>query len=207
MLISYHFCQYPGTLASTLANLWHFGGSIQKRKDFPRNYVATTLQLVLDNVTSRIGRALLRRARVGTPENCVVDFTLVFKALSNNEFPERALTTIRLVLVDPKCIAIPLGYDEFPENDGSYEGIIQSYRDQSQSDISPDAESKWIPKFLRFGTAEKKRGHIEGSLDATHQTIGNRNNELYSNDINALIEILDGVTVPCRRHSTDDSGR
>ena len=157
-----------------------------------------------ENVASLIDRIFLRclqRHRFKILESFVVDFTVVLRAHIEDEFPERAIATIRMAHVELERNALPL---DFCENSGSNapsggdeQRII---RNQPQSNHDTNDVSGWVPKIFRFGRVEKNRN----SLPDTNAVLsyGNRNNELYTSSIDALYDILSGVTVRCPKKAT-----
>jgi len=175
-------------LATNLASLWHYGGSLQKRDDLPMNYVAINSRFSLNKIPSRIGRGVLGRF--------VVDFTCVLKTFSKNLIPERAITSIRMVNIDLKCVTTAKVFKEAP-------GVKNE-----ESRIRANNVASARTNLLQFNNADDNSCNLKATTDAIHNT-----DEMYCNKIDTIHELLDGMTVPLRKrcltrgeHNQDNRG-
>jgi len=166
---------FPGVLMSNVTKLNHFGGSLRENTS-PTNYVAVNAHMNKSTATS----LLLRSITVGT---CSIDYAV---AVNADNAQGRVLSVIRMVNVDSQQSAIPSSYmpsleSETVEDDTS---LSADHEVEGASDVS------FWSKVFRFGIPSKKPS-VGGAS-------GENQDELYSDEIDIIYEILDGVRVPAR---------
>lgn len=160
---------FPGVLLSNVTKLHHFGGENGSLS----NYLSLNAHL---STTTSI---LLRRI---TARTCSVDFAV---AVNADNGPGRVLSVIRMVNVDPNTCAIPSTY--VPNLDSE---TVQDDTSVSDHEIEPSTDASFWGRVFRFGTPAKKP-----SLGGAS---GEKQDELYSEEIDIIYDILDGVRVPAK---------
>jgi len=160
---------FPGVLLSNVTKLHHFGGENGSLS----NYLSLNAHL---STTTSI---LLRRI---TARTCSVDFAV---AVNADNGPGRVLSVIRMVNVDPNTCAIPSTY--VPNLDSE---TVQDDTSVSDHEIEPATDASFWGRVFRFGTPAKKP-----SLGGAS---GEKQDELYSEEIDIIYDILDGVRVPAK---------
>jgi len=173
---------FPGVLMSNVTKLNHFGGSLRENTS-PTNYVAVNAHMNKSAATS----LLLRSITVGT---CSIDYAV---AVNADNAQGRVLSVIRMVNVDSQQSAIPSSYmpsleSETVEEDTS---LSADHEVEGASDVS------FWSKVFRFGIPSKKPS-VGGAS-------GENQDELYSDEIDIIYEILDGVRVPAREENRTEN--
>ena len=182
---------FPGMRLSSYTALRHFGGSLQKNCSLPKNYVAATATLDEEALQNPIIRGMLQHLEGGVLPHCVVDVSIVFEGQSADELPERALGTARLVHLDAAQCALPISF--------SSTGTIAA-------PVAPSQRPPWSLKGLTqstlnvFGIGQRAEGENNLLDQGNEDVISNTDSvDLYKWDLDALEEILDGVSVPVRK--------
>ena len=166
---------FPGMLLSNMTKMKHFGGSLREDSS-PTNYIALNAHLTKSTPTS----LLLHQIAIKT---CIVDYAVAFKA---DNVPGRVLSVIRMVNVDSHQSAIPSTFmpsldNETVEDDTSLSAGV---------DNEPTSDFSFWGKIRRFRKPTKKPSPGSAS--------GEKKDELYSDEIDIIYEILDGICVPAR---------
>mmetsp|Transcript_12426 Transcript_12426/g.20238 ORF Transcript_12426/g.20238 Transcript_12426/m.20238 type:complete len:446 (+) Transcript_12426:3-1340(+) len=167
-------------LSCHLASLWHYGGSLQKRDNLPRNYAAVNSQFRFNKIPKGI---------IG---GFIVDFACGVKAFSNSLVPERAITSIGMANIDLKCVTTA-PWANNAENRISAENVVGTRPNPMDDSCNPEV-----------------------SADPTHETaLGCHDQypEPYHDNIDTILELLDGMSVPSRKmsqirgeHNPDNQG-
>lgn len=100
--------QFPGLCMGRYMQMYHFGGSMQTNAALPKNYIAATAHVVLNQMGNIIFRFLYKRLENGALSASVFDFSYALKAHHEDELPERVLGTVRMVRCDPFKVALPI---------------------------------------------------------------------------------------------------
>lgn len=87
----------PALNLSECGDAHHFGGSLQTDPSLPTNYVSSTVHLESRRNNSFIARMLLSYLEFGGLARNITDFTYVLAGEEEDELPERALCTARVV--------------------------------------------------------------------------------------------------------------
>jgi CRAL/TRIO domain len=103
---------FPVIPMARLGELRHFGGALQEGRDMPRNYVAATCNV--DGAQSK-NFDVLAKLLLSTVERRIVpksafDLTFLLAADQQDELPERAMATVRLVRLESMDIALPSAF-------------------------------------------------------------------------------------------------
>lgn len=95
---------FPGFRVGDLFKTYHFGGSLQRDPDKPKNYIGLTKYISASYYEKVVGKIvfnmLQRRFHANT-----VDLTFLIEGERNDELPERALSSLRIVHVNPNKVA------------------------------------------------------------------------------------------------------
>lgn len=166
---------FPGMLPSNMTKVKHFGGSLREDSS-PTNYVALNAHLTKATPTS----LLLHHIATKT---CTFDYAVALKA---DNLPGRVLSVIRMVNVDSQLSAIPSTC--MPNLDR--ETVEDNTSLSTGDDIEPTSDISFWGKIRRFGKPTKKPSSVSASSE--------KKDELYSDEIDIIYEILDGICVPAR---------
>lgn len=164
---------FPGMLLSKMTKVKHFGGSLRDDGS-PTNYVALNAHLTKTTPTS----LLLHHFATKT---CSFDYAVALKA---DNLPGRVLSVIRMVNVDSQQSAIPSTC--MPSLDS--ETVEDDTSLPAGDDIEPTSGVSFWGKIRRFRKPTKKPSSVSAS--------GEKQDELYSDEIDIIYEILDGICVP-----------
>jgi hypothetical protein len=161
---------------SNVTKLNHFGGSLREN-DSPSNYIALNAHLTKTTLIS----FLLQHITIGT---CSVDYAVAVNP-GGDDARARVLSVIRMANVDTQHIVIP----------STYMPRLESERVEDDTSLSVDGEilpasTSFWGKVLRVGKPTKKPSLAGAS--------SKKQDELYSDEIDIIYEILDGVCVPAR---------
>ena len=199
-----------------VGELRHFGGALQKGRDMPRNYVAATCDV--DSTKSNFNvfsRLLLATLEGGLLEKNAFDIAFLLAADQQDELPERAMATSRLVRLESKDIALPSAFvygasrretrSQSTWNANNFQSLLTASSqqqgrgngldlegDQDQSKQLHDPEAAFLHPQRRRATAD----HI--MLEA-RKAMTMRSEDPIEIAVNELIEILDTIRVPVRR--------
>lgn len=161
---------FPSVVLSKVVKLTHFGG---------RNYVSLNAHWSSNNFL----RILFRNVNV---KKCTVDYAI---ALNTGDIQGRGrvLSVIRMVNMDVKECAIPTTYrPSLPE-----ESIEEGSSNSDRVEIEPATATSFWDRVFRFRAATKEIPEKSNS--------GAGRDELYSNEIDIIWDILDVVHVPVVR--------
>jgi hypothetical protein len=164
---------FPGVMLSNVMKLTHFGGSLRQSGSL-NNYVSCNAHLT----AHKASLLFFRNVDVKT---CTIDYAL---AMNADNSPGRVLSVIRMVNVDANQCVVPSTF--VPNLDGEK---VEDEASVSDHDIEPTSGSPFWNRVLRFGTATRKL-----SLGGTKSC--EKQDELYSAEIDIIYDVLDGVTVP-----------
>jgi len=186
---------FPGMRISSYTVLRHFGGSLQNNHSLPKNYVAATATIEEEALQNPIIRGMLQRLEGGVLPHCVVDVSIVVEGQSADELPERALGTARLVHLDCVQCALPTSF--------SSTGTIAAPRVRHLSSQRPPS---WSLRGLTqstlnvFGIGQHPDEENTPLDQGNEDVVSNTDSvDLYKWDLDALEEILEGVSVPVRK--------
>lgn len=163
---------FPGMTLNNYTETNHFGGSLQTDSMGPNNYVAVTSYADVNQMGNTAARLLYQHLEEGALASSIVDFTFVLEGHQEDEFPERAMASIRLVHVDgTKCALAP--------------HITAANHQIEMSQVSS--------YYLNASLQESP-----GAAQLQDVSVGERKDP-FTDGVNALVDILEGVTVPVRR--------
>lgn len=101
---------FPAFKVGKMFRTKHFGGSLQEDQSKPQNYLAVSTNTGSVATKNKIFESILTRVQRHIAES-IVDFTYVIEGENEDELPERALTSVRQVHINPKEVAVdPLPY-------------------------------------------------------------------------------------------------
>jgi hypothetical protein len=160
------------------AETYHFGGALQKNPDLPKNYVSMTATYETKFLPCMISRFLfsLFRNRIYAR---TMDFTFVLEGEQDDELPERALCTTRVVHISSKAVAqspsasnikekiVPVPSDEQQDTSGfrrwarhSLHHALALFSPQDNMDRNADGHSEYqdlhelSPRSLLFQNSD-----------------------------------------------------
>jgi len=231
---------FPAMIISDYFELRHFGKSLLPKSNthLPRNYIAVNVSVEADKIQSTALRLFFKKFELNAFTTSIIDFTLVLKGKSNKEFPERALTTKRMVHIHPNVVKLPMDcgavrhtqipiseimYDEndipiqshtVPSSNQPPSPLLGSKKEESWFALYPNMKESLGKLFTGSFTAgqtnrqgnneneNRDRFHEDDSESMQRQNHDSQEDEVKS-EIDTLIEILDGITVPVRKHNHD----
>jgi Divergent CRAL/TRIO domain len=207
---------FPVIPMARLGVLRHFGGALQESRDMPRNYVAATCDVDSAQPNFNIfARLLLKMMEKGILAKNVFDLTFLLAADQQDELPERAMATHRLVRVESKSIALPSAfvygasdrgesrcrtwsignYQNFSRLSSSQE-LGRKYDWEGDNDQAQNAEKRGQSAGFQF--QGKTRARADKLLEA-NKAMSMRSDDPVEKAVNELLEILDNIRVPIRR--------
>ena len=159
---------FPAIRLASYGETLHFGGAVRGNNELPKNYIGITTAFKPRATPNMISRILFCYLE-GQLSERVLDFTLVLEGENEDELPERALCTARLVRLDTHAVAKdPAMYD-----------FVSQYlpsRDTDQSQSSTVWPRRLVNEFasvlqLSFLTPKKKESapSVEVSVMACHE--------------------------------------
>ena len=95
---------FPGFRLGGLFKTYHFGGSLQTDPDMPSNYIGVT-KCTASYKESFLGKIVMDHLQRNFFDS-TVDLTFVIEGERNDELPERALSSLRVVHVNPNKVSI-----------------------------------------------------------------------------------------------------
>jgi hypothetical protein len=99
---------FPALRLMHYAKTHHFGGALQTDPSMPQNYVAVTSSYDSVHMPNTLARLLFLKLENGALKDNIMDFSFVLEGEEEDELPERALSTIRLVHVESNDVALPV---------------------------------------------------------------------------------------------------
>ena len=190
---------FPGMTMSNYMEVSHFGGSLQTDKSLPKNYVSVTAHVDPSKMNPAM-RVLYQRLEEGGLQACIVDFTFVLEGEQVDELPERALGSIRIVHLDATKIALPTHYSA---SQGLVEDDDSVPEETQRSTLSPLTKTMSVVwNSLVSGSSRALGEREQPQLQEMPQTPTNgRGRDPFQMGIDALRDVLSGVTVPVRREN------
>jgi hypothetical protein len=101
---------FPAIRLTNYSRLRHFGGALQANPSLPKNYVSMNVSYFSKHMPNILSRLLFHRLDKGALENNIMDFTFVLEGEQEDELPERALCTQRVVHVETQKVALPVSF-------------------------------------------------------------------------------------------------
>lgn len=198
---------FPGMNLSNYTETTHFGGSLQTDPNLPTNYVAVTTHVDSSKMNAAM-RVLYQRLEEGGLSASIVDFTFVLEGEQADELPERALGTIRLVHLDALKVALPTYYSASQHPTDDDESIPEDRR-SAMSPLTPIIREMSVV-WNTFMGSTRDLGSMQEPLPAEaapHTPSNGNSRDPFQAGVDALRDILRGVTVPvrCENVSSDDS--
>mmetsp|Transcript_16775 Transcript_16775/g.38749 ORF Transcript_16775/g.38749 Transcript_16775/m.38749 type:complete len:1535 (+) Transcript_16775:357-4961(+) len=95
---------FPGFRVGDLFKTYHFGGSLQTDSNQPKNYIGLTKYISASYYEKVLGKIVFDKLQRQFSES-TVDLTFVIEGERNDELPERALSSLRIVHVNPNKVA------------------------------------------------------------------------------------------------------
>lgn len=198
---------FPAVKISSFFRTFHFGGALQTDRGKPTNYVAMNTFLTSSNIRSRISRMMFQRIQAHVSDS-ITDFTYVIEGEHEDELPERALSTIRQVHIDPRKIArdpsphIALPESEhqsIPDTPGTgFQKIIAETFETMANIVSSPLRSRSLASPVQCDKVSICLGNCDGP-EGPQENV----NECDAFDpveraVADVVDILDVVSVPSR---------
>jgi hypothetical protein len=194
---------FPGMNFDRYTDTRHFGGSLRRDLSLPDNYVSVTSQINLSRMNVGV-RSLYQRLEEGALPASVVDFTFVLEGQKEDELPERAMASVRFVHIDPVKIALPTYYSAVTRIEASSQ-VVSFLPDMAPASGSMPAEVRSMPGASAASTgvsSRRLRTLVGGSRSVvtengfSYDPSSREDADSFRDGIDALIEILQGVSVP-----------
>ncbi len=136
----------PAVRIASYGDTYHFGGALQQKDDLPKNYVAMSTTFTPKGMPNLIAKLMFKNLNDQMSER-ILDFTLVLQGEQDDELPERALCTTRMVRVDAAAVAaMPLNKDIY--------NLPKSAEDQQSSSLHGETFQMWTQRVAsEFATA------------------------------------------------------
>ena len=103
-------CPFPAIRLMNYADIRHFGGALQTDQTLPKNYVSMSSSYDASYMPNIVSRILYTTLEGGAVSKNILDFTFLLEGEQDDELPERALGTIRLVHVESNDVALPISF-------------------------------------------------------------------------------------------------
>lgn len=203
----------PAIRVASYGETFHFGGALQTDDSLPKNYVAMSTSFTPKRMPNLLAKLMFKNVNDRISER-VLDFTLVLEGEQEDELPERALCTTRMVRVDTDAVAVlPLGYEEDKAT------LIES---TEESNLPPESLQLWTQRVAtEFVTAvrsnltmpgwQKHSGEImpdhpsttsnETSPKNDQSSITTKRTDMINTAINEMLALLEGTNVPVKSDS------
>lgn len=212
---------FPGMNMRNYTKTTHFGGSLQTDPALPKNYVSATSHVDANkmNMATRVLYHLLEGG--GLPAS-VVDFTFILEGEEADELPERALGSIRIVHLDPTKVALPISFSTWQhsideatilsDEPSARQGLMSSLSCYSPR-FTSELKAVWssfmgISDMLPDGSKppDDHQNDSRQTQPSPTEMSNRRRPDPFQAGIDALSDILSGVTVPIRLEnlSSDD---
>ena len=215
---------FPGFRVGGLFKTYHFGGSLQTDPDKPNNYIGLTKHIAASYYESFVGKIVLNKLQRYFFES-TVDLTFVIEGENNDELPERALSSLRIVHVNPNKVAKdPCPYLAMVEDfDLIHSNITRKRRNPSFSPLalhdavqySLDSVRSIVHSSLPLLSPKKHtqavvngnalevitEGVENGTVGTTQRHVKRNGGTIdpLKKGIDLVIDILRSVMVPCRQ--------
>lgn len=199
---------FPGMTLSNYMETMHFGGSLQTKPGLPTNYAAVTAFVDPTKMNAAM-RLLYQRLEEGSLPSSTVDFTFVLEGEQADELPERAIGTIRIVHLNALKVALPTSFSTSQVIAEDEDSVAEEPPVSPLSSLTPYIDSfmkstrNLADSFLpsRNGTDVSESAP---ALQAPRSKFSNgaiNSNDPFQTGVDALRDILRGVTVPVRREN------
>mmetsp|Transcript_16963 Transcript_16963/g.25240 ORF Transcript_16963/g.25240 Transcript_16963/m.25240 type:complete len:654 (+) Transcript_16963:2150-4111(+) len=181
---------FPAMIISDYFELRHFGKSLLPKSNthLPRNYIAVNVSVEADKIQSTALRLFFKKFELNAFTTSIIDFTLVLKGKSNKEFPERALTTKRMVHIHPNVVKLPMDcgavrHTQIPISEIMYDENdipIQSHTVPSSNQppsplLGSKKEESW---FALYPNMKESLGKLFTGSFTAGQTVRKHNHDL-----------------------------
>ena len=170
----------PAFRLSAYSDTRHFGGNLQAHRHLPSNYLAVNASFQRTNLRNRVAALLFHRVADKTAER-VIDITMVLEGKQEDEVPERALCTSRMVNVSMQDVAERC----FPEVTNSEEAM--AHRSNTGMGMYQ----------------EKMNEHAETAKDNLMDRSASSATPVMELATNEVVKILDEVTAPIRHQNSN----
>jgi hypothetical protein len=190
----------PAIRLANYSDMYHFGGALQTDPELPKNYVSMSCSFSSKLMPNSISRLLF--TRLEGMHDKVLDFTFVLEGEQEDELPERALYTTRMVHVDTDTVAKAASFNvrkHRPRTTPKSKEEEHNFRRWARKSLvgvvnmigSPlrakRTDTKHQHNLLEIKTEEGSHGELVVSEDPI---------EIATNEI---INILRGVDIPIRK--------
>ena len=175
---------FPRGRLTDMMEIHHFGGAVTAPTTTMRNYCSIAGRFR----SSLLGTFLTRKLFTSIKgdqfyRNGVVDLTYIVKGIQDDELPERALATIRLVHARHDKNNVPLDVALRPDDDDDDDDDD----DFMSTPFSPSSSrSEWADS-VDIGRTERSELYLNYEEDA------------FQEGVRALEDVLRDVTIPCRK--------
>lgn len=195
----------PALRLADYAETRHFGGMLQSNPDLPKNYVSMTAKVDNKLIPSSISSFLFKIVEERLNARAM-DFTVVLEGEHDDELPERALCTTRIVHLSSETIGVPL----------SPKDVTEVRRTDTESDLVEPSLKRWARHslhnaMLMFSPSGVKTKPRSGLANATSngRSIGQLKKidsdspmDLATNDVVDILLDLD-IPIPKGKRNTE----
>lgn len=209
--------KFPAIRVADFAEMYHFGGAMQTDSNLPENYVSMNLNFSSKFMPNLISRMLFSRLEEGMRDR-IEDFTFVLEGDQEDELPERALCTIRMVNVDTQVVAKDVLFHALPlpkQEDSSHTGPKQEegkldftkWMTNSIYDVSKVAGTPLRGSFtgdVADGIqVQIDKMDFDNDTDMLELVDSNDSLEIAANEVTKLLK---DVEMPLRKYEKIESG-
>eukprot|EP00980_Cylindrotheca_fusiformis_P001574 scaffold360_cov107-Cylindrotheca_fusiformis.AAC.4 len=188
----------PSIRMSDYGETHHFGGALQNNSDLPKNYVSMTASFASSSISHILFSFFEERLKVRA-----VDLTFVLEGEQDDELPERALCTTRVVNVDTQSVAqVPSPKD------------VKEQTKESADANAGTSFSRWAKHSLDHAIAFFSTTGASASENDVHDlrrnpSVGSRLPQIQSDDpwekaTNDLIDVLLDLDIPIARGKNNE---
>lgn len=188
---------FPAIRLMNFSQLRHFGGALQTDPSLPKNYVSMNVNFHNKHMPNIISRILFHRLDKGSVEKNIMDFTFVLEGEQEDELPERALCTQRIVHVETQKVALPVSFSSARLGETKDESDQESIHSAVQ--ILQDFVSV-IGSPFRGQQASEDSSSAESDLgESSHALNYVESDDPFEMAANEITDLLAGAIVPVRK--------
>jgi hypothetical protein len=198
---------FPAIRLASYSETYHFGGALSIEPDMPANYVSMSSVFQPQHMPNLVSRLLFSRIE-GQMAERVLDFTFVLEGQAEDELPERALCTSRMVHVDNQAVGKAASFNVTPQETKAEEmteettthGSFGNRLRQSIYDVAAIVGLSNIDKrpSVTSGDQDNLEQHPGGNVDASDGGKVLDSSDPLEVATNEITEILKGVEIPVK---------
>jgi hypothetical protein len=198
---------FPAIRLMNYSQLRHFGGALQTDPSLPKNYVSMNVTFHNKHMPNILSRILFHRLDKGAVEKNIMDFTFVLEGEQEDELPERALCTQRIVHVETQKVALPVSFSS-ARLDETKDETAQASRDRDSINSAAQILQDFVSAIGSPFRGQHHRHRIASEDSSSEESysggLNHTLNYVESDDpfemaANEITDLLAGAIVPVRK--------